>query len=205
MRKNLLLGLILFLSLANASFACCCQHGFTATNGQKACQNVFSFLAIDFSFLSPRATAADVHVNGFKHGFRRCCNPCNSDCCPESQCCPCAPECCPCQPQCCPPQCSPNCQPKCSPYTPPFNRKSMIIDEVNKEIPVNNIQLNTQEENKCEIPVCNSQMTTVADDKEIPVCNKQTENKPCTKPVCPQGQKSMFRIDLFRTFKFQIL
>lgn len=194
MRKNFLLVLVLFLSLANTSFACCCQHGFTATNGQKACQNVFSFLAIDFSFLSPRATAADVHVCGFKHGFRKCCPPCNSECCPEPQCCPCMPDCCPCPPQCCPPQCSPpqccpSSQPKCSPYAPPFNKKSMIIDEVTKEIPVNNIQLNTQEENK----------------SEIPVCDKQTPNAPCANKTCPKNQKSMFRLDLFRTFKFQIL
>lgn len=193
MRKNFLLVLILFLSLANTSFACCCQRGFTATNGQKACQNVFSFFAIDFSFLSPRATAADVHVCG-KPEFRKCCPPCNSECCPEPQCCPCMPDCCPCQPQCCPQQCCPpqycpTSQQKCSPYSPPFNKKSMITDEVTKEIPVNNIQLNSPQENK----------------SEIPVCDKQTTNVPCANKACPKNQKSMFRLDLFRTFKFQIL
>lgn len=206
MRKNFLLVLILFLSLANASFACGCQHGFTATNGQKACQNIFAFFAIDFSFLSPRAAAADVHVCGFKHGFRKCCPPCSSECC-EPQCCPCMPECCPnCQPQCCTPQCCPTCQPKCSPYAPPFNKKSMIIDETTKEIPVNNIQPTVQEENKSEIPVCNPQSTILNDDKkEIPVCNKQIKNKRCQNQNCPQSPKSMFRLDLFRTFKIQIL
>lgn len=206
MRKNLLLVLILFLSLANASFACCCQHGFTATNGQKACQNVFAFFAIDFSFLSPRATAADVHVCGFKHGFHKCCNPCNTECCPEPQCCPCMPQCCPCPPQCCPSQCCPTSQPKCSPYSPPFNRKSMITDEVTKEIPVNNIQLNTQQEKKDEIPANNIQSAAPEGDKgEMPVCDKQTTSNPCANQTCPKNQKSMFRLDLFRTFKIQIL
>lgn len=208
MRKNLLLVLILFLSLANASFACCCQHGFTATNGQKACQNVFAFFAIDFSFLSPRATAADVHVCA-KHGFHKYCPPCNSGCCPDSNCCPCMPQCCPCQPPCqpqCCPQCCPNSQPKCSPYAPPFNRKSMITDEVTKEIPVNNIQLNTQEENKSETPINNIQPAVQKEIKsEIPVCDKQTTSAPCANQPCSKNPKSMFRLDLFRTFKIQIL
>lgn len=212
MRKNLLLGLILFLSLANASFACGCQRGFTATNGQKACQNIFAFFAIDFSFLSPRATAADVHVCG-KHGFHKCCPPCSSECCPDSNCCPCVPECCPCQPQCspcqpqcCPPQCCPTSQPKCSPYVAPFNRKSMITDEATKEMPVNNIQLRGQEESKSEIPVNNVQPAPTEENKnEVPICNKQTTSNPCANQTCTKNQKSMFRLDLFRTFKIQIL
>lgn len=167
MKKKLLLVLTVFLIFSNASFACCkcCPQGLTAANGQKACQNVFSFLTIDFSFLSPRATAADVHV-----GKPKCCrcHTCAPDC---QQTCPCQPQCCPpCQTQYCPcpPQCCP-CQPKCCPCNPQCPKQSMAPD----------------------------------DKKEIPVSNKQVTNKPCCPN--PKDKKSMFRLDLFRTFKIQIL
>lgn len=149
MVKRLLITLILFLSISNTSFACCkCGQGLTATNDQKACQNVFSFLTIDFSFLSPRATAADVHVGHPKFWKPESCAPY----CPQT--CPCPPQCCPCQPQCCPQQCP---------------KQSMEPNESKKE---------------------------------IPVCNKQVTNNQCPNP---QNKKSMFRLDLFRTFKLQIL
>lgn len=148
MIKKIIIGLFVFISFASTSFACCkCGQGLTATNGQKACQNIFSFFTIDFSFLSPRATAADVHVGHPKCWKSEPCIPC----CPQA--CPCTPQCCPCQPQCCPPQC-----PKQS-------------------------------------------METPESEKEIPVCNKQVTNNPCTNP---QNKKSIFRLDLFRTFKVQI-
>lgn len=183
MKKNLLIGLIVFLSMVNTSFANCCPQGLTATNGQKACQNIFAFFAIDFSFLSPRATAADVHVCG-KHRFNKCCNPCESQCDPDSQCCPCPPQCPPCQPQCCP-----SCQPKYCPCPPQYNRQSMVPTTDKKEIPVCNKKTTVSEENK----------------NEIPISNKQITKKPGANHVSPKNQKSMFRLDLFRTFKVQIL
>lgn len=192
MKKNLLIGLIMLFCLANASFAGCCPQGLTATNGQKACQTVFSFLAIDFSFLSPRATAADVHVCSPKHGMHRFCQcpACcpDSQCCPECQCCPCQPQCCPNHSQYCPcqPQCCPSCQPQCCPQC---NRQSMAPATDEKEMPVNTKQPAVSDDDK----------------KEIPISNKQINNKPSSNNNCPQSQKSMFRLDLFRTFKIQIL
>lgn len=177
MKKNLLIVLIVFLSLVNVSYACSrCSQGLTVTNGQKACQNVFSFLAIDFSFLSPRATAADVHVCSPKHGMPRCWIPKNSQCNP--QCCPNNTQCCPCTP------CYP-CQPKCCPCSPQCDKQSMAPDDDKKEI-----------------PVCDKQSIGSDDKEEIPISNKQTTNTPCQNP---QNKKSMFRLDLFRMFKIQIL
>lgn len=100
MKNNFLIVAVIFLSLANSCFACgCCPKGsFSACNEQKACQNVFALIAIDLSFLSPRATAADVHIGKPK----RCCFPWMHKCCPPPCAQPCAPQCCPCAPQCCP-------------------------------------------------------------------------------------------------------
>lgn len=164
MKKKLLTVLIVFLSFVNVSFANCCPQGLTATNGQKACQNIFSFLAIDFSFLSPRATAADVHVCGLKHGMHRC--KCEPQCCPDSPCCPCVPQCCPCQQQNCP------CPSQSCPCHPQCNQQSMV---------------------------------PTTDENEIPVSDKKMNSKQCSNKICPSTPKSMFRLDLFRTFKIQIL
>lgn len=151
MKKRFLIGLIVFLSLSGATFAECCRNSPSGnSNCQKACQNVISLFAIDFSFLSPRATAADVHVCPPKH----CCMHQHPCCMPQ---CPC------CEPQ--PPCCEPACQPQCCP------KKSMI----NEENPQNNI---------------------------VTVCNKHIPNKSCT---TVQTKTSLFRIDLFRIIKLQIL
>lgn len=106
---------------------CCAPSGIS--NLQKACQNVVSFITIDFSFLSPRATAADVNVGPCKH-FPRCCQP--QDCT-----CPCGPQCCPCTPQCCP----------CAPQCPGCRQQSMA--------PNNDKQAEIQ---TSIIPVCNKQV-----------------------------------------------
>ena len=103
MLKKIIITTIILLSFANTSFACgCAAEGKTSlatSNNQKACQNVFSFITIDFSFLSPRATAADVHVCPPKHFMpwrHKCCTPpCIQPCMP--QCCPCTPQCSQCQ------------------------------------------------------------------------------------------------------------
>lgn len=107
MKKNLLIACVIFLSLANSCFACgCCPKGtFTACNEQKACQNVFALIALDLSFLSPRATAADVHIGKPK----RCCFPWMHKCCPQPCAQPCMPQCCPSVPQCCPCPSAPGC------------------------------------------------------------------------------------------------
>lgn len=104
--RKFFIAIIILLNFANTSFGCCCagdaRSSFAASNDQKACQNVFSFITIDFSFLSPRATAADVHVGMPKHFMwgHRCCQP-N---CPQ----PCMPQCTPCSP--CVPQAFPRCR-----------------------------------------------------------------------------------------------
>lgn len=108
MKKLFLLALIGVLSCFNMCFACgCCPKGsFSACNEQKACQNVFALIAIDLSFLSPRATAADVHIGKPK----RCCLPWMHKCCPPTCAQPCMPQYCPTTPQCCPH--SPGCEAK---------------------------------------------------------------------------------------------
>lgn len=105
--KNLLIVFVIFLSLVDSCFACgCCPKGtFSACNEQKACQNVFALIALDLSFLSPRATAADVHIGKPK----KCCFPWFHKCCPQPCAQPCMPQCCPSTPQCCPCQ-PPNCR-----------------------------------------------------------------------------------------------
>jgi len=64
MKKNLLIVACLFLSLSNQAFAAPPQGEVNnAEIKQKACQNIFSFINIDLSLMSPRGTAAaDVNV-----------------------------------------------------------------------------------------------------------------------------------------------
>lgn len=63
MKKNLLIIACLFLCLSNQVFAGEMQNApSNAEIKQKACQNVFSFINIDLSLMSPRGTAADVNV-----------------------------------------------------------------------------------------------------------------------------------------------
>lgn len=128
---------IIFLSFANASFACGCdcngKSSFAASNEQKACQNVFSLITIDFSFLSPRATAADVHVGmpkRFMNWGHKCCQPNCSQ--------PCAPQCVPCSP--CAPQECPKCRTQS--MTTDENDEAMAPadDKQEKIIPVSNTQ-----------------------------------------------------------------
>lgn len=117
MRKFFLIAFVIFLSFADSCFACgCCPKGtFTACNEQKACQNVFALIALDLSFLSPRATAADVHIGKPK----RCCFPWMHKCCPQPCAQPCMPQCCPSASQCCP----------CTPQPPNCRTQSMLQDE----------------------------------------------------------------------------
>lgn len=152
MKKIFLIGLIVFLSFSNTSFACCCKNSPSGnSNCQKACQNIFSFIAIDLSLLSPRASAADVHT-----------------CMPKNCCAPQVPCCAP-QSPCCVPQ-TPCCSPKQS-MTSTDNKEEAIITAENKQ------------------------------DSIIPVANKQGLKQCCTNQ---QNKKSLFRIDLFRTFKLEI-
>lgn len=124
MKKIFLIGLIMFLSLTGTSFACCCKNSpSNNSNCQKACQNIFSFIALDLSILSPRATAADVHT-----------------CMPKNCCAPQVPCCAP-QPPCCVPQ-SPCCCPKQSMV--PEDKKETVLSADDKPsgiIPVTNKQL----------------------------------------------------------------
>lgn len=56
-----------------------------------------------------------------------------------------------------------------------------------------------------DMPATNDKKSMTTDDtqeKIIPVANIQTTNQPCTKQ---QSKVSLFRIDLFRIFKFQVL
>lgn len=63
MKKNLLIVLCLFLSLAGKSMAATAPTPQEMPEiKQKACQNVFSFINIDLSLMSPRAAASDVSV-----------------------------------------------------------------------------------------------------------------------------------------------
>lgn len=151
MKKIILIGLIVFLSFTGKSFACCCKNSpSNNSNCQKACQNIFSFIALDLSILSPRATAADVHT-----------------CMPKNCCAPQAP--------CCTPCCTPQ-VPCCTPQTQCCPKQSLAPDDKNE------IMATAKDENSAIIPVSNKQ--------------------PCANP---QNKKSLFRIDLFRLFKFQVL
>lgn len=61
MKKKLLVTLCLFMSLNSIAFAADTKIQPTETEvKQKACQNVFSLINIDLSFMSPRAAVADV-------------------------------------------------------------------------------------------------------------------------------------------------
>lgn len=63
MKKNLLVVLCLFLSLNSTAFAAGTKtQNMESEVKQKACQNVFSLINIDLSFLSPRAAVADVNT-----------------------------------------------------------------------------------------------------------------------------------------------
>lgn len=125
MQKKFFITGIIFLTFACATFACCCndKKTFAASNKQKACQNIFSFITIDLSIFSPRATAADVHV-GTPNQFM----PCGCNCCTQPICAqPCTPQCCPCIPQCCPRI------PQCCPCNPQYHQ-SMSPDDTKKEL-----------------------------------------------------------------------
>lgn len=63
MKKNLLIALCMFLSLAGKTMAATAptQQEIPEIK-QKACQNVFSFINVDLSVMSPRAAASDVSV-----------------------------------------------------------------------------------------------------------------------------------------------
>lgn len=64
MKKKLLIAVLLLLCLAGRTFAADTKtQNMESEVKQKACQNVFSFINIDMSFMSPRATAADVSLN----------------------------------------------------------------------------------------------------------------------------------------------
>lgn len=63
MKKNLLIALCLLLSLNSIALASDTKIQPTETEvKQKACQNVFSLINIDLSFMSPRAAVADVNT-----------------------------------------------------------------------------------------------------------------------------------------------
>lgn len=101
MKEKLLILLIIFLSVAGASFACGCGCKYSPSgnsNCQKACQNIFSLIALDLSLLSPRAAAADVSVKP------NCCELRQPCCIPQQPCCTPQPPCCTPQPPCCPRQ-----------------------------------------------------------------------------------------------------
>lgn len=147
MKKQLLLVLVLFLSLYSPSFACGCHGGTTSlatSNNQKACKNVVSFIYIDFSFLSPKATAADLNL-GCKPKLRghswihKCSTPqCCADECSTDECCPqtCIPQCIPCVPQ------HPSCNTKS--MSPDENQHSIVTKDAEQDgiIPVSYKQKN---------------------------------------------------------------
>lgn len=153
MKKTFLLALIAFFGFTNASFACGCCGSKAATTfstsiGQKACQTVFSFINLDLSLLSPRASIADFNVAG-----------------PQTTCC---------------------------------TKKAMSPDD--------NMQ-------KATVPTTNDLKSMSAENEQgkiIPVANKielrGTEDNSESEPKCvkPQNKASLFRVDLFRRFKFQI-
>lgn len=179
MKKQLLIALIILLSFSGPTFACGCHSGTTSlatSNNQKACKNVVSFIFIDFSFLSPKATAADLNV-GCKPKLRghfwmhKCRTPqCCADECNTDECCP-IPTC----PQTCVPQ-GCNCVPQC----PNCKTKSMVPDEGEQKIVTQDMERNGV----------------------IPVSYQQKIEKQTVKKL---NKTNMFRIDLFRHFKFQIL
>lgn len=67
MKKKLLITAVLLLCLVGKTFAADAKtQNMEYEVKQKACQNAFSFINIDMSFMSPRATAADVSLNDSK-------------------------------------------------------------------------------------------------------------------------------------------
>lgn len=67
MKKNLLITACLFLGLASQALSAEVPTAPTNTEiEQKACQNVFSFINIDLSLMSPRATGADIKISDVK-------------------------------------------------------------------------------------------------------------------------------------------
>lgn len=179
MKKQLLIVLIIFLSFSGPTFACGCNGSTTSvatSNNQKACKNIVSFIYIDFSFLSPKATAADLNV-GCRPKLRghfwvhKCSTPqCCADECHADECCPvqtcpqtCVPQGCPCEPQC------PNCK-----------TKSMIPDESTQRIVKQGME----------------------QDGITPVSYKQEIEQQTVKQ---KSKTNVFRIDFLRHFKFQIL
>ena len=67
MKKRFLIIVCLFLSLANNTFAAQGQSETMPTEiKQKACQNIFSFINIDLSVMSPRGSATDVNISDVK-------------------------------------------------------------------------------------------------------------------------------------------
>lgn len=63
MKKILLIVMCLFLSFTGRAFAADLKNAPEDFDlKQKACQNIFSFINIDLSFMSPRAAVADVSV-----------------------------------------------------------------------------------------------------------------------------------------------
>lgn len=172
MGKKFFVTIIVLLTFACTTFACCCngKKTFAASNKQKACQNIFSFITIDLSIFSPRATAADVHV-GTPNQYAPC--PCN--CCTPQTCVqPCPPRCSPCNPQYCP--CVPQCCP-CNPQYPGCRTQSMEPAKEKGEI-----------------------AASTGDGKGtiIPVADKQEIEQPDTVTV---KKRSLFRIGIFNPFK----
>lgn len=88
MKKNLLIAACVFLTLSNAAFSAETPNAPTnAEIKQKACQNVFSFINIDLSVMSPRAagnemTMVESRLGGVKGAIEPIGNitPCKCDC-----------------------------------------------------------------------------------------------------------------------------
>lgn len=135
MKKAFLIGLIVFLTFSNVSFACGCKKNSPSGNSncQKACQTIFSLIALDLSFLSPRATAADVHT----------CMPKN--CCIHKTPCyvPNHPFCMP-QNNCCPKQSMAPADEEQEAMTPPNNKENAVIPVAYKQ-PSNKVCRNSQD------------------------------------------------------------
>lgn len=172
MKKKLLIILMTFSSLANASFACGCGERGTTTLWtsicQKACQNVVSLINLDLSILSPRASIADLNVAG-----------------PQTTC----------------------CSKKQSVLSPNNDQKSMTPEDMQATIIPNNDlkSMAIDEDTGRIILVTNRQESMAYRGKEatiIPITNKQELKHPS---IEPKSKTSLFRIDLFRRFKLQIL
>lgn len=77
--KKVFLTAFILLTFTHSAFACCgCKKSdFSSSITQKACQNIFSFISLGLSILSPRASIADLGIKGPK-----------TNCCPKPNCCP---------------------------------------------------------------------------------------------------------------------